>query len=73
MTENQEPKRPSPTEDSESSPPPLQRSRTDHTWLAPPRGGQRHTRIGEDFQVASLPTPSPNIGREEKENDEKDV
>lgn len=71
MTENREQKRPPPSEDSTSPPPPSQRSRTNHMWLAPPSGGRRHTRIGEDFQVASLPTPSPNFGEEDKTNDEK--
>lgn len=51
--------------------PTAQRPRMENRrWLAPPVGGQRHTRIGGDFQVAALPEPSKEANGE-KESDKE--
>ena len=53
--EDDENKRP---HDSTAREPTAQRPRIERQWLAAPTGGPRHPRIGSEYQVTVLPTPS---------------
>ena len=74
--EEKEQKRPV---DDNSTDPAAQRHRRE--WLAAPQGGRRQPRIGNDFQVSTLPMPQSSIGEqteepkkdEEKTNTEKEA